>query len=155
MCPPRLWIRPGRLGITPLEFLGMQTFREFDLPNAATWFYFSALLAVALFFKFSRFLSVRNWDVVALFLLVPGLLLVRRPESELIGYVWLFAGSAYFLARCLLDLTLVQRPALAPNLNLGGLAWLAGALFVSLVTVAVNRRADDQAGPRPRARTRC
>jgi glycerol-3-phosphate acyltransferase PlsY len=38
-----------------------------------------------------------------------------------------------------LDLALVQRPALKPNLNLGGLAWMAGALFVSLVTVAVNR----------------
>jgi hypothetical protein len=99
---------------------------------------------VALFFKFSRFLSVRNWDVVALFLLVPGLLLVSEPGWELIGYAWLFGGSAYFLGRCLLDLTLVQRPALAPNLQLGGLAWLAGALFVCLVAVAVNRRADDR-----------
>jgi hypothetical protein len=127
----------------------MRTFQEFDLPNATTWFYFSALLAVALFFKFSRFLSVRNWDVVALFLLVPGLILVRQPGYEIVGYVWLFAGSAYFLARCLLDLTLVQRPALAPNLNLGGLAWMAGALFICLVTVAVNRRPDDQAAPPP------
>ncbi len=127
----------------------MRTFLEFDLPNATTWFYFSALLAVALFFKFSRFLSVRNWDVVALFLLVPGLLLLREPGHEVLGYVWLFAGSAYFLARCLLDLTLVQRPALAPNLHLGGLAWLAGALFICLVAVAVNRRPGDRAAPPP------
>src|SRR5437016_7058752 len=104
-------------------------FFEFHLPNATTWFYISLLLAVALFFKFSRFLSVRNWDVVALFLLVPGLLLLREPGCETLGYIWLFAGSAYFLGRCLLDLTLVQRPALAPNLNFGGLAWLAGALL--------------------------
>src|SRR5437762_2289482 len=101
-------------------------FLEFNLPNATTWFYFSALLAVALFFKFSRFLSVRNWDVVALFLLVPGLLLLHEPGGASFGYAWLLAGSAYFLARCLLDLTLVQRPALAPNLQLGGLAWMAG-----------------------------
>src|SRR5262249_34990037 len=60
-----------------------------------------------------------------------------------------FAGSAYFLGRCLVDLTLVQRPALAPNLNLGGLAWMAGALFISLVAVAVNRRPDDRAADRP------
>src|SRR3954468_20219849 len=57
-------------------------FFDFNLPNATTWFYFSFLLAVALFFKFSRLLSVRNWDVVTLFLLVPGLLLIQgaRPQ---------------------------------------------------------------------------
>jgi hypothetical protein len=53
-------------------------FLEFNLPNATTWFYFSFLLAVALFFKFSRLLSVRNWDVVTVFLLVPGLLLLQE-----------------------------------------------------------------------------
>ena len=123
----------------------MNVFLDFNLPNATTWFYFSALLAMALFFKFSRFLSVRNWDVVALFLLVPGLLLLRQPGQQTLGYVWLFAGSAYFLIRCLLDLTLVQRPALAPNLNLGGLAWMAGALFICLVAIAVNRPPDSEA----------
>jgi hypothetical protein len=40
------------------------------------------------------------------------------------------------LFRCLLDLTLVQRPALAPNLNFGGLFWLGGAMFVCLIAVA-------------------
>src|SRR4051794_2795731 len=120
-------------------------FLDINLPNATTWFYFSALLAVALFFKFSRFLSVRNWDVIALFLLVPGLLLLREPGQQTLGYVWLFAGSAYFLTRCLLDLTLVQRPALAPNLTLGGLAWMAAALFICLVAVAVNRPPDSDA----------
>src|SRR5262249_21993722 len=101
--------------------------------------------------KFSRFLSVRNWDVVTLFLLVPGLLLLRESGHESLGYAWLFAGSAYFLARCLLDLTLVQRPALAPNLNLGGVGWMAGALFICLVTVAVNRPENraDHAGKDP------
>ena len=48
-------------------------------------------------------------------------------------------ASLYFLVRCLLDLTLVRRPALGPNLNLSGLAWLGGALFVSLVAVAVRQ----------------
>src|SRR6516225_5331582 len=52
-------------------------FFDFNLPNATTWFYFSLLLAVALFFKFSRLLSIRNWDIVTLFLLVPGLLLLQ------------------------------------------------------------------------------
>ena len=35
--------------------------------------------------------------------------------------------------RCLLDLALVRRPALGPNLSPGGLAWLAGTLFVCLI----------------------
>jgi hypothetical protein len=176
-------------------------FFEFNLPNATTWFYFSFLLAVALFFKFSRLLSVRNWDVVTVFLLVPGLLLVHQgrtppadparqpaaaaaslvgsvggnalalpasglsglaglarttelPPSRLpwFGYLWLVIGSAYFLLRCLFDLTLVRRPALAPNLSFGGLAWLGGALFICLAAVAF--RPTDPNGPTPTALNR-
>lgn len=122
-------------------------FFDFNLPNATTWFYFSGLLAVALFFKFSRLLSVRNWDVVSLFLLVPGMLLLlesrmRADEPNWFGYLWLLCGSGYFLVRCLWDLALVRRPALAPNLNLAGLAWLAGALFISMVAVAFRQPHD-------------
>ena len=47
-------------------------FLDFALPNAATWFYFSLLLAVGLFFKFNRFFSVRNFDILSLYLIVPG-----------------------------------------------------------------------------------
>ena len=161
-------------------------FFDLNLPNAATWFYLSLLVAVGLFFKFSRLLSVRNWDVLTLFLLVPGLLLrmeartdlsearakltqlrstaeaspapengglrhseeeIRRAESSAqrllwFGYLWLLCGSVYFLGRCLMDLALVRRPALSPNLNLGGLAWLGGALFICLVIVSVQRPPD-------------
>lgn len=160
-------------------------FLDFNLPNAATWFYFSMLLAVALFFKFARLLSFRNWDILTIFLLVPGLLLLQgsRPNtsapdkhpatavastvggfggqsltlpatgltgvaslarsSEVVppaarwfGYLWLLCGSAYLLVRCLIDLTLTRRPALAPNLSFGGMAWLAGAMFFCLIAVA-------------------
>jgi hypothetical protein len=160
--------------------------QNFWLPNATTWFYFSLLLAVALFFKFSRLFSVRNWDVVTIFLLVPGILLIEDAQptplqkriapatlvanvsgnaiatpvtglaalgslaraAELVpkpslklGYIWLLCGSGYFMLRCLFDLALVQRPALAPNLNLSGLAWLAGTLLICLTAVAF--RADE------------
>ncbi|HYT88552.1 MAG TPA: hypothetical protein VEL76_07575, partial [Gemmataceae bacterium] len=57
-------------------------FFDFNLPNATTWFYFSFLLAVALFFKFSRLLSVRNWDIVTVFLLVPGLLVIQEARPR-------------------------------------------------------------------------
>lgn len=113
-------------------------FFEIELPNAPTWFYFSALLAIALFFKFTRLLSIRNSDVLTLFLPMPGLLLLDpRSDHQFWGYLWLLAASGYFLLRCVFDLTLVRRPALGPNLNFGGLVWLAGALFAGLIAVAV------------------
>ncbi len=160
-------------------FASISVFLNFNLPNATTWFYFSFLLAVALFFKFARLLSIRNWDVIFLFLLTPGLLLIQ-PDSQpalyiagfvgqlgdpgglqgiagptgalivnssavfsvnwmWIGYLWLLCGSGYFFARCLVDLTLVKRPALGPNLSFGGMAWLATALFACLLAVAFNK----------------
>ena len=72
-------------------------FLEINLPNAATWFYFSVLLAVALFFKFSRLFSVRNWDILSLYLIVPGLFLVQEGgDSDHWGYIWLLSVSGYF-----------------------------------------------------------
>jgi hypothetical protein len=120
-------------------------FLNLNLPNAATWFYFSALLAVALFFKFSRLLSMRNLDIVMVFLSVPGLLLLAEPGGANIraGYIWLVGTTGYFFVRCIVDLALVRRPVLSPNLNLAGLAWLAGTLYVSLVAVAA-RHPDER-----------
>jgi hypothetical protein len=134
--------------------LSANIFFDFQLPNATTWSYFSFLLAVALFFKFRRILSIRNWDVVSLFVLVPGLLLLQEANQlsasgqprmnglAWAGYLWLVCGSGYLFVRCLLDLALVRRPALAPNLNAGGLTWLAAALFVCLVSVALRLPRD-------------
>src|SRR5262249_43115803 len=56
--------------------------------------------------------------------------------------LWLLCGSGYFLIRCLVDLALVRRPAVHPNLNLAGLAWLGAALLVSLIAVALRRTAE-------------
>ena len=118
---------------------------DFNPPSAATWFYFALLLSVALFFKFSRLLSIRNLDVFTLPLLVPGLLLLRESHGDdRLGYLWLLCGSAYLLFRCFLDLSLVTRPALNPNLSLGGLAWLAGALFVGLIAVAARQPKEEK-----------
>lgn len=122
-------------------------FFDLELPNPTTWFYFSGLLAVALFFKFSRLFSMRNLDVLTLFLFMPGLLLLSEGGSHsFIGYLWLMIACSYFLLRCLLDLALLTRPALGANLDRAGLAWLAGTLFVGLVTVAV--RQPDRHEPR-------
>jgi hypothetical protein len=125
-------------------------FLDFNLPNAATWFYLSLILAVGLFIKFSRFFSIRNLDILSLYLLVPGFLLIQEGNKSqsnqlsFYGYIWLTAGSLWFFARCLWDLTLVGRPSIGTNLNLSGLAWMGGALFVCMIPVAARQPADLQ-----------
>jgi len=44
--------------------------------SPTTWAYLSALLTLGIYFKFGRFWSVRNLDLVGLIVLSPGLLLV-------------------------------------------------------------------------------
>ena len=44
--------------------------------NATTWVYLSSLIMIGVYFKFRRFWSVRNLDLVGLILLAPGLLMV-------------------------------------------------------------------------------
>jgi len=142
-------------------------FLDFNLPNAATWFYLSIVIAIALFLRFNRLIALRNWDLLTLFLLTPGFLLLQEAHTLLyaadrkelepamrawltdrgnfllfVGYAWLIAGSGYWFARCLLDLGLEKRPALTPNLNLSGLAWLAATLFLCMVVVAIRRIPD-------------
>jgi len=111
-------------------------FLDIRLPNPTTWFYFSALLAIALFFKFARLLSIHNLDILTLFLFMPGLLLLSEPDGDnRWGFGLLLGASGYFLVRCLFDLGLARRPVLNPNLSFAGLLWLAGTLFVSLLAV--------------------
>jgi hypothetical protein len=143
-------------------------FLDFRLPNAATWFYFSLLLTVTLFFQFTRLLSIRNLDLLMLFLLVPGFLILqesaalvqaarhatgdesaaltaRAGRERVLGYGWLLAGSLFWFVRAVFDLALVRRPPVSANVNIQGLGWLGIALFLCLTAVAV-RRTPDQEG---------
>jgi hypothetical protein len=103
---------------------------------------------VALYFKFSRFWSVRNLDLIVLILLSPGLLLVKygldrgqaTEEAALVehlGYIWLFAVNGCLLLRLLLDALMVRRPLIDPNLSVGGLAFLGVSLYVFLMANVV------------------
>ena len=49
----------------------------FERIASTTWAYLSSLLMLALFFKFNRFWSVRNFDLFLIILLAPGLLMVE------------------------------------------------------------------------------
>lgn len=53
--------------------------------NPTTWVYLSSLLVIASFFRFNRFWSVRNLDLVLLLLLAPGLLMVNQAREEGLG----------------------------------------------------------------------
>ncbi len=55
---------------------------QYHKVHAATWAYLSSLLAIALFFVFSRVWRVRNLDLVLLILLAPGLLMVTYGREE-------------------------------------------------------------------------
>lgn len=124
---------------------------NYQPPSLATWAYLSSLLTIAIYFKFSRLLSVRNLDVLALVALAPGLLLLDQPgDSQFWGYVWLFAVAGWFLIRSFIDQFMVRRPMLEPNLSPGGLVFIAVSLFVFLMVNVVTKQPnlDDLEGPR-------
>jgi hypothetical protein len=104
--------------------------------NATTWVYLSSLLTVGIYFKFRRFWSVRNLDLVALIAFAPGLLLVSHNMGRF-GFLWLFSVGGFFLVRLLLDTIMVRRPLLEPNLSADGLTFAGVALLLFLVTNVV------------------
>ncbi len=151
-------------------------FLDFRLPNAATWFYFALFLTVALFFQFTKLLSIRNLDLLMLFLLVPGFLILqesaalseaassatgdeyvalasRAARERALGYGWLLAGSLYWFLRAVFDLALVRRPAVTANMNIHALSWFGVALYVGLTAVALrptpDQREQEQVGRKP------
>lgn len=126
-----------------------------------TWVYLSSLLAVALYFKFSRLWSVRNLDLLLLILMAPGLLLVEygrgagsatpaAADVEYMGYIWLFVTSGLFLVRLLTDPLMVRRPLLEPNLSVGGQTFLGASLLIFLMANVLTSRVidEDLVGPR-------
>lgn len=121
--------------------------------NPTTWVYLASLLTIALFFKFSRFFSVRNLDLAGLILLAPGVLLVaqgRSPAVVQLGYFWLFVIGALFMARLLGDPMMVRRPLLEPNLSVGGMTFLGAALLLFLMANVITTEVtqEDLDGPR-------
>lgn len=55
---------------------------QYEKVNPVSWAYLSSLLMIALFFKFNRFWSVRNLDLLLLIMLAPGLLIVQAGRKE-------------------------------------------------------------------------
>ena len=131
---------------------------QYERIPATTWVYLSSLLAIAVYFKFSRLWSVRNLDLVGLILLSPGLLMVEYGRAHLgmdtalnierLGYIWLFSICALFLIRLLMDPLMVRRPLLEPNLSVGGQTFACASLFLFLMANVVTGQVtqDDLVG---------
>ena len=115
------------------------------------WLFLSLLGCVTLFFKFSRFWSVRNLDLLLLFVLAPGMMLIvgNPGHHSWSAYIWLFLGSGLWLVRCLLDLGLVRRPLLEPNLNASGLLCLSVGILGLLLAETVSLPVEDGAARNP------
>ena len=115
------------------------------------WVFGTLLLCVTLFFKFGRFWSIRNLDLVLVFALAPGMMILvgHRIEASWWAFVWLFLGSFLWLVRCLLDLGLTRRPLLEPNLNASGLACLAIGVIGLFVAETVSLPVDEGAKRNP------
>ena len=107
--------------------------------NPTTWVYLSSLLVIGIYFKFRRFWSVRNLDLLALIAFSPGLLLITYSQDPAavglarMGYIWLFSVGGFFMLRLLLDPLMVRRPLLEPNLSASGLTFAGVVLLVFMV----------------------
>lgn len=95
--------------------------------NDATWFYLSLLLVMAVFFRFNRLWSLRNFDLLLLLSVSPGLLILEHDSA--LGNIWLFVSTGLFLLRTIADSWFRRRPLLEQNLNAAGLAFLCVAAF--------------------------
>ena len=67
-------------------------FLDFKLPNPTSWFYLSLLVTLALFFRFKQVFSLRNWDLVMLFALVPALLYLSESREARLQQSAAYAG---------------------------------------------------------------
>ncbi|GIX00600.1 MAG: hypothetical protein KatS3mg111_3932 [Pirellulaceae bacterium] len=76
----------------------------------------------------------------------------RRQEGERLefyGFLALLGACALLLIRMLCDPALVRRPLLDPNLSIGGLTFIGGALFLFLMANVITSTPEDAArGPR-------
>ena len=115
------------------------------------WLILSLLGCVTIFFKFSRFWSVRNLDLLLLFALAPGMLLIMGDPGRQVraGYVLLFLGSGLWLFRCFIDLFLARRPLLEPNLNSAGLRCLSAGLLGLMLAETISLPVEDGAARNP------
>jgi hypothetical protein len=115
------------------------------------WLFLTLLGCLTIFFKYSRFWSIRNLDLFLLFALTPGMMMLvgNRAAEPWIAYLFLFMGTFLWLARCLIDMGLARRPVLEPNLNAAGLACLSVGVLILFVLETLNLSVSEGAVRNP------
>ena len=115
------------------------------------WLFLTLLACLTIFFKFSRFWSIRNLDLLLLFALSPGMMMLvgSAGSQPWTAYLFLFLGTFLWLARCLIDLGLTRRPLLEPNLNAAGLACLSIGVLGLFVVETINLSVREGAARNP------
>lgn len=103
--------------------------------NNPTWFYLSLLLILAVYFRFGRFWSLRNLDLVLMLSIAPALLYAQ--EFPFHGSLCLLGVTLGLLARTVCDSSFTRRPKLPQNMNPSGLAFLCAAAMAFLSTKAL------------------
>lgn len=90
--------------------------------NHPTWFYLSLLLILAVYFRFGRIFSLRNFDLALMLVIAPALLYAQEVPAQ--GAFCLVAVTLSLLARTIFDANFTRRPKLPQNMNPSGLAFL-------------------------------
>lgn len=109
--------------------------------SQTAWLYLSSLLIIAVFFRFRRFWSLRNFDLYLLLSLSPGVLLVRTQSGYTLGYAWLFVVTGLCTFRLLFDGLFSKRARIDCNLTSPAVLFLAVCTFAFLITEAITRPA--------------
>lgn len=113
----------------------METILKGYSVNDPTWFYLSLFLIVAIYFRFNRWWSLRNLDLVLLLSTSPGLLLIQRNQPTA-GFSWMLTVTGLWMARVCFEPLIRRRPKPEPNLNIQGMTFLLIASFAFLSTRA-------------------
>ncbi|MGI5832364.1 MAG: hypothetical protein ACOX6D_07515 [Thermoguttaceae bacterium] len=104
-----------------------------------TWFYLSSIMILATFFRFNRFFSIRNFDIIGLIALTPGLLFISMGRAQT-GFFWIYAVGLVFFFRLFADLFMVRRPLLEPNLSMSAIIFAITMLVMFFVpNLLINR----------------
>lgn len=104
-------------------------------------------MILATYFRFNRFFSLLNIDVLALLAFTPGLVYVAM-GSALQGYAWLFVAGALVFIRLVVDAFFRRRPFFAPNLNNDGLIFACVASTAFMIPNLFLNRGDACESPR-------
>ena len=119
-----------------------QILQGFEI-NSVTWFTVSWVLAIAIYFKFTRIWTLRNLDLIFLLGMTPAWMFLEQARAsnaevylDRFGYIWLFSGTFWWLIRMLMDPMLRRRPQLDANINPSGMTVLGTALLAFLTVEA-------------------